>query len=179
MRSIQGAVSAPHWLWLSLASIASAFLLGLSAQVRFPLPFSPVPVTLQTFALITMSGLLKRHYALMMVAWYVLLGVLGIPVFAEGGGWNIITGATGGYLVGFFIAAGVVGYMVRTKASFIRTSGLCLLAAALVYLPGLLQLKLVTNAPWSNVLQMGLYPFLLGDIIKSIACGILLKRDIA
>ena len=154
-------------LTMSAASFACAVILGFSALVRIPIPGTPVPVTLQTFALLGCAGLLGRYYALQMVAWYVLLGLVGAPFFAGGSGYTHIIGATGGYIWGFFFAAAVVGFFGNTKRGLLSGIAIYLSAALVLYVPGLLQLKLVTGATWSATLAMGFYPFIIFDLVKA------------
>jgi len=156
-----------HVLVMSAASLCIAVLVGFSALVRFPIPGSPVPITLQTFALIAGAGFLKRGYALQMVAWYLLLGMVGAPFFAGGSGFSYAFGATGGYLIGFVAAAAIIGYAAPRAQSAWTKIALYLAAAAAIYVPGLVQLKLVTNASWTAALAMGVIPFIWFDLIKA------------
>lgn len=164
---------------LSTASLLCAVAIGFLALVKIPIPGTPVPLTLQTFALLAGAGLLGRGYALQMVGWYLVIGILGAPFFAGGtGGWVHLLGASGGYLVGFFLAAMLVGYLAG-KERPVWQNGLVFLAATLaIYIPGLLQLKLVTGAAWPQTLAMGLAPFIVGDIVKAAAAwgGVTLTR---
>jgi len=152
----------------SAASIACAVLLALSALVKFSVPGSPVPATLQTFALLALSGVLGRYYALQMVGWYVLLGILGAPFFAEGAGWQHLIGATGGYIWGFFLAAWVVSVLSQRTNNLRERVFVYMVAALALYIPGLLQLKAVTGDDWTGTLQMGLYPFVFVDMFKAL-----------
>jgi len=146
-------------------------LLGFSALVKIPVPGSPVPATLQTFTLLVCAGLLGRWYSMQMVGWYLILGLIGAPFFAQGSGFQYIFGATGGYLWGFFIAAGIVGFLYRRSSGWMNAFTIYIAAALAIYIPGLLQLKLVTGSTWQITLVMGLYPFVVVDLVKaSIAC---------
>ena len=154
---------------MSTLSLLGAIVLGLSALVKLPILGTPVPITLQTFALLTMAGMLTRYYAIQMVLWYIALGIVGIPFFANGAGLTYLTGATGGYLLGFIFAAILVGFFGSRQKTWISGIGIYMLAALCIYLPGIFQLKMVTQSTWSNALLMGFYPFILFDVIKAIA----------
>ena len=176
---------------LSLA-LGMACLVGLMAQARFVLPWSPVPVTGQTFAVLLAGVLLGRWWGGISMALYVGLGIAGVPWFQGlNGGLSYLAGPTGGYIVGFILAAFFLGYFtdkyVRSR-SFLSMLGLMLFANfILIYIPGLLQLGLWFNlvqgepASFSALLGMGLVPFIAGDITKAviaaaIARGVTPKR---
>lgn len=162
---------------MSAASLICAVVLGFSALVRIPIPGTPVPVTLQTFALLACAGLLTRYYAIQMVAWYLALGLMGAPFFAGGSGPSHLVGATGGYLWGFFLAAWVVGFFGR-RGGWIYSLAVYLVAAMVLYVPGLVQLKIVAGADWAGTFAMGLYPFIMADLIKAVAAfgGVRISR---
>jgi biotin transport system substrate-specific component len=156
---------------------AAAALTAVAAQWRFDLPFTPVPITGQTFAvLLTGAGLgWKLGAAGQML--YVAAGALGAPVFTEGaGGMDIIRGATGGYLIGFVFAAGLVGWMAehRQDRTFPTMFTAFILGSAVIYVFGVLGLMMATG--WSLVpaVEGGVVPFLLGDLVKASAAGLLL-----
>jgi len=96
-------------VWKLVLVLAGSALIALSAQVRFPLPFSPVPVTGQTFAVLLVAAALGRLGLASVIA-YLVEGAIGLPVFA-GGAFGVATmvGPTGGYLIGFALAAALVG----------------------------------------------------------------------
>ncbi len=148
---------------LALAGVA---LLSLSAQVRFPLPFTPVPVTGQTFAVLFLGASLGSRLAVGSVAGYWVVGACGMPVFNGGsGGWAIVSGPTGGYMFGFAAAAFVVGWFA--ERGWDRGKGILiplLLGEALIYAFGLPWLALFVGP--RHVLQAGLFPFIPGDAVK-------------
>jgi len=163
-------ISTNRILIMSTASLICAVILGFSALVRIPVPGTPVPVTLQTFALLAGAGLLGRYYSLQMVGWYLLLGLVGAPFFAGGGGYAHMIGAAGGYLWGFVLAAWVVGFFGR-REGWISSFAVYFAAALVLYVPGLIQLKIVTGADWARTFAMGFYPFIVADIVKAIAAS--------
>ncbi len=155
-------------LLMSALSLAFAITMGFSALVKIPLPGTPVPLTLQTFVLLAGAGVLTRWYALQMVLWYLLIGIVGAPFFAGGSGLTHLAGASGGYLIGFFFAAAIVGFSAERKMPAIAKASLYVMAALSVYVAGVVWLKFVTQAGWLNAVAMGVYPFVLIDVVKAI-----------
>lgn len=159
---------------LSLILLGSLFV-ALTAQVSMPLPFSPVPITGQTLAVLLVGMALgSRRGALALLA-YLAEGVAGLPVFAEArAGVGVLLGPTGGYLAGFLAAAWVVGTLA--ERGFDRSLPKTLLAMAagnlVIYALGLAWLAQFTGA--AGVLAAGLYPFLVGDAVKAVAAALLL-----
>ena len=155
-----------------------ACIAGLLAQVRFIIPWSPVPITGQTFAVLLAGVLLGRWWGGASLAIYGGLGAAGVPWFA---GWASGMGATGGYIIGFILAALFLGYFtdkyVRSR-SFLSMLVLMLFANfVLIYVPGVLWLGLWLNvvkgepATFITLLGMGVFPFIVGDIIKTVAAA--------
>ena len=172
-------LSIPRKLVLALAV---AGLAGLLAQVRFVVPFSPVPITGQTFAVLLAGVVLGRRWGGASMAIYAALGVMGLPWFS---GWTSGLGATGGYLIGFILATLFLGYFtdkyVRARG-FFGMVGLMLMANfVFIYIPGLIWLGLWLNlvsgsqAGIAAVIAMGAAPFVVGDIIKTVAAAVTAK----
>ncbi len=162
--------------------IGGSLLIGLSAQLAVRLPFSPVPVTAQTFAVLMIGALFGSRRGWVTILLYVIEGTAGLPVFAMGqGGAAVLLGPRGGYLVGFIAAAYVVGLLA--EKGWDRRIGTTILAMlfgdALIYavaLSWLFCLRWVFRVPIGagSVLAIGLYPFIVGDILKIILAVILL-----
>jgi len=161
--------------WKLVLALGIAGLIGLLAQVRLPIPWSPVPVTGQTFAVLLAGVLLGRWWGGVSITIYAGLGFAGLPWFS---GWSSGLGATGGYIIGFILAALFLGYFtdkyIRARG-FLSMLGLMLLANfVLIYIPGLIWLGLWLNmvsgtpATVATVVTMGAIPFIAGDIIKAI-----------
>lgn len=151
---------------------AGSLLLALSARVAVPLPFSPVPITGQTLAVLALAGLLGRRSA-GSVALYLGAGAAGLPVFAARGAG--LAGPTGGYLLGFVAAAWLGGWLTeRSGRSCLRLALALVLAQAAIYACGLLWLS--RFVPASRLLVAGLYPFLIGDAYKLVAAFFLVWR---
>ena len=168
-------LSIPKKLALALGIAA---LTGLLAQVRIPLPGNLVPITGQTFAVLLAGILLGRWWGSASMAMYAGLGFAGVPWFA---GWASGLGATGGYIIGFMLAALFLGHFtdkyIRSR-SFFSMLGLMLFANfILIYVPGLIWLGLWlksvagTPIPFAGLLGMGALPFIVGDIIKAVTAA--------
>jgi biotin transport system substrate-specific component len=160
------------------AALAVGFALftALMAQLVIPLPFTPVPITGQTFAVLLTGALLGSRLGVASMALYVVLGTIGLPFFAGGAhGVHVVFGATGGYLLGFIVADFVVGRLAerRWDRSLQRSLPAMLAGEAVIYAFGLLGLGLALHWP-ANLLQLGLIPFLLGDAIKLVAAALVL-----
>jgi biotin transport system substrate-specific component len=163
-------------------ALAGAALTGLAAQVRIPLPFTPVPITLQTLAVLLTGVLLGARWGGASQGLYAGLGVAGVPWFA---GWSAglgrLFGPTGGYIVGFVLAAAFVGFLTDRYARAREPAGLLavLLVANFVvvygvglpWLYGWLALVQKASPTVAGVLELGLLPFVLGDLAKLLAAA--------
>jgi biotin transport system substrate-specific component len=162
------ALFAPKALWQrALLAVSGSLLVALMAQVSIPLPFTPVPITGQTFAVLLVGALLGSRHGALSVGLYLLEGALGLPVFAGGTvGIGRLLGPTGGYLLGFIAAAWVVGWLCEHGWDRrISTAALAMgIGNAIIYLFGLPWLAYFVGA--EKVLMAGLFPFILGDLIK-------------
>jgi biotin transport system substrate-specific component len=156
--------------------LAGALLIAAAAQVRFYLPNNPVPFTGQTFAVLLVGGALGFRRAVGSTALYVLLGVVGLPVFAGGThGIGIVTGVTGGYLAGFVLGAAVVGRLAELgwDRNVLGSIGAMILGSALIYVVGVPWLAVAAGQPLDWAIANGLTPFLVGDTLKlALAAGL-------
>ncbi|GAK55830.1 BioY protein [Candidatus Vecturithrix granuli] len=160
----------------SLLVIATSLLLALSAQVGFPLPFSPVPVTFQTFVVLAAGAVLGSRLGALSVLVYLTEGMIGLPFFAKGAaGIAYLRGATGGYLLGFVAAAFVVGLLVeRGWGRKVSTAMMAMgIGNVVLYVFGIAWLQTILNISTTKALFLGLYPFIAGDLYK-IGIGALL-----
>ena len=148
---------------------AGTLLLALCAQLVIHLPFTPVPVTGQTFGVLLVAAALGWERGLMSVLAYVGLGAAGLPVFAD-----VSSPASYGYLIGFALAALVVGWLAeRGLDRHLGTSILAMLAGEVaIYLGGLPWLAHFVG--WNNVVALGFVPFIPGDAAKLAAAARLL-----
>jgi biotin transport system substrate-specific component len=157
--------------------VGAALLTAASAQLVIPLPFSPVPISGQTFAVLLTAAALGPLRAVAAQGLYLLMAGVGLPFFAGAeSGWHHFAGATGGYLVGFLVAAWVVGALARRGLDRSPHGTFVAFAAgtAIIYALGLPWLAVVTGGSLSQVLAWGLWPFLIGDALKALlAAGLL------
>jgi biotin transport system substrate-specific component len=167
-------------------ALGMALITGILAQIVIPLPWTPVPLTAQTFAVLISGVILGRYWGGLSQILYVGIGIAGVPWFAEmTGGFETLFCASGGYLIGFILTALFLGYFtdkyIRSR-SFISMLGLISLANfTLIYIPGLIGL-----AAWMYLVQgsmpdlwtllaLGFIPFLIGDTFKIIGAASLAK----
>lgn len=151
---------------LTLMLTFNALLIA-SAYIQIPLPFSPVPITAQTMAVLACGLFLGPVAGSLTVLAYLVEGALGLPVFAGGtAGLVKFFGPTGGYLAGFVLAAFVVGHLSERLGSMTYTRLLIILTcgSALIFSTGLIGLAVF--APQGNLLEIGLFPFLPGALVK-------------
>lgn len=145
------------------------------SYLSFTLPFSPVPITGQTFGILLIAMALGRVRGLAVVMAYLLEGAVGLPVFA-GGSAGIVkfVGPTGGYLVGFAVSAYVVGYLADKgwDKSFTKTTIAMILGTALIFITGLAQLSFFV--PSEILFEMGFIPFIPGAIVKIAVASVIL-----
>lgn len=159
-----------------------SLLIALSAQISFRLPFSPVPITGQTFAILMAGALLGANRGALCVLAYLFEGAIGLPVFAGGGAGIIwLFGPTGGYLVGFVAAAWAVGKLCERgwDRNIISTVCCMIIGNICLYSCGVLWLSYLAWAGnsglnLSQILTAGVYPFVVGEVIKMILAAVML-----
>ncbi|MET9765969.1 biotin transporter BioY [Streptomyces sp. NPDC006415] len=154
--------------------LGGAALTGIAAQIAVPVPGSPVPVTGQTFAALLIGTALGARRGFLSLALYVLVGMAGMPWFAEASsGWSM---PSLGYVFGMLLAATVVGALARRGGdrSVLRTAGTMVLGSAIIYAIGVPYLALSTGMSLTAAVAAGLTPFLIGDALKAaLAMGLL------
>jgi len=151
-----------------LLVVGASLVTAAAAQVAFPLPFSPVPITGQTFAVLLSGAVLGPRRAFLAQALYLLEGAMGLPVFAGGAsGVHVLLGPTAGYLFAFPLAAATTGALaVRGwDRNFVTMFGAMLLGSSVIFASGVA--LLARFVPANHVLQSGLLPFLPGDLVKA------------
>ena len=166
-------------LWV----IGFSLLTGGLAHVKIPLPFTPVPITGQTFAVLLAGAALGSRRAFLSQALYLAEGAAGLPVFA-GGASSIahLLGPTGGYLWSYPLAAALVGWLVERGASrnTWKLAGTLVLADAMILISGSVWLHHFFHVPYREALLLGFYPFAIGDTLKVALVGVslppILKR---
>ncbi len=155
--------------------VGGAVTLALSAQLAFHLPFSPVPITGQTFAVLLVGALLGSVRGGMVVLLYLAEGLSGLPVFAGGGaGPVILMGPTGGYLLGFIPAVLIVGFLAERgwDRRFLTTLAAMTAGTVAIFVCGLTWLAIL-QLP-DSLLTIGFWPFVPGAILKIVAAALLL-----
>lgn len=171
-----GALASP-WIHSRLLSaslvLVFAVLTAVGALIRIPLPFTPVPLTLQTFFVLLGAALLGARRGFASQATYLGLGAAGLPVFAGGAASLALLGPTGGYLMGFAVASLLTGTLIRGPRgnSLFWTAGAMSLGLGVIYLLGTVQLAILTGASFPAAISMGVAPFLLGDVMKLAAAA--------
>jgi len=167
---------AADWLGDLVLILLGALFVAALAQVEIPLPFTPVPITGQTFGVLLVGAALGAKRGAVALAFYLAMGVFGLPFFAGGAhGWNIVSGATGGYLIGFVLAAYIIGLLAeRGLERSVRTSLIpFLVGTIIIYVCGVAWLAIVLGS-LSKAIAAGLLPFLIGDAIKLLAASLTL-----
>jgi biotin transport system substrate-specific component len=149
-------------------------LTAVGAQIQFPLPFSPVPIVLSNFVALLAGLVLGPRRGATSQLVYVLLGAVGVPVFAGfRGGPQILVGPTGGYLVGFVLAAAITGALGERPAGFSRAAAAAAAGAVVIYITGVPWLALTVGIPLQRAVVLGVAPFLPGDAVKVVVAGML------
>jgi biotin transport system substrate-specific component len=148
---------------------AGAALTGLAAQLAVPL--WPVPITGQTLAVLLVGASLGAIRGAISLALYAVLGIVGLPVFSDGAsGFNVVAGPTGGYIIGFIFAAALTGWLAQRQWDHQILRGIASFAAGtvVVFAFGLPWLAFSLGLDLATTLQLGLYPFIVGGIVKAL-----------
>ena len=165
-----------EWLRSLFLIVLGSLLLAALAQIQIVLPFTPVPITGQTFGVLLIAAALGSKRGATAMLLYITEGALGLPFFAGGAsGLGILTGATAGYLVGFIVAAYVIGQLAeRGLERNVRTSLIpFLVGTVIIYVCGVTWLSIVLGS-LNKAITLGVLPFLIGDALKLIAAGLVL-----
>ena len=159
--------------------VGGALFTALAAQVVVHLGFTPVPLTGQTFAVLSVGSALGARRAMASQFLYWLLGAVGLPFYADAsGGWEKASGATFGYFIGFVLAAGIVGWFAdnRQDRNFMTSMSAMTLSMVVVYFLGAAWLAHSINVPVAtgptNAISLGVTPFIVGDVIKMVLAGL-------
>lgn len=148
----------------ALIILGMSFLIALAAPISIPLPFTPVPIVLQNTLILSLSVLFGAKRTMLAVIGFLLQGALGLPVFATCvGGFSYLLSSNAGYLLGYIIAAGVVGFLSRS-ASKNHLFWILSIGDGIIYLFGAIWLAAFIG--WTQAMILGVLPFFCGDIIK-------------
>ena len=168
-------ISAPRVAWNTVLAVVSASaLVAICAHIAVPLGFTPVPVTMQTFAVLLLGLLFGPGPAFACLALYLMEGAVGLPVFSPHGpgGMAQMLGPTGGYLLSYPFAAAVASVLYRRgRRSFVAAIAASGLASILILAAGASWLALLTHAKLSVVFAQSVAPFLAGDAVKILAAA--------
>jgi len=156
--------------WIVLM-VASSLLVAICAQIQIPL--QPVPITMQTYAALVVGMAYGTRLGAATLLLYLVEGVIGLPVFA-GYTSGLLALASGGYIIGFVLAAGVVGWLAERgwDRNAVTTALAMLIGNIVIYVPGLLWLSTFVGS--EKTLGYGLTPFILGDLLKLALAAVLM-----
>ncbi|HEB12252.1 MAG TPA: biotin transporter BioY [Actinobacteria bacterium] len=159
---------------LSLTAMFAA-LTAIGAWITIPI--QPVPFTFQVLIVLLAGALLGSLKGGLSQIVYVLLGVVGLPVFAGGAsGPGVLVGPSGGYIIGFVVAAFVIGAICEVVRSFWGTLGAMVIGMVIIYAFGVVQLMIVLNLNFPEALSLGVFPFVPFDLIKALIAVSLVGR---
>jgi biotin transport system substrate-specific component len=154
-----------------------AALTALCAQVSIPVPGTPVPITGQTFAVMLVATSLGLRRGVASIGLYLLLGLIGVPVYSDAShGWHVITGATGGYLIGFLLAAAIMGWAAERgwDRTPLKALPVFLLGQLVIFGFGVPWLAVVAHLGPSAAVAAGFTPFIVGGLVKGALASALL-----
>jgi len=158
------------WVKKSLFCLGMATITGICAQIRIPLPFTPVPITGQVLTVLLAGVLLGRLYGGLSMLLYLLLGSAGVPWFAGASG-GLPIGPTAGYIVGFIPAALFIGWATQRyhkTHQFLPLIGLMMIAVFIIYFFGAVNFALLMKTDFSQTIGMAVIPFIPGDFFKAL-----------
>jgi len=159
----------------AILAVSFAVLTALAAQVKFYIPFTPVPFTLQVFPVLLAGAFLGKYYGSASQLMYLSMGLAGLPVFANmRGGYAVLLGPTGGYIIGFVFAAFVVGHLIHSKRNARSTPKMILAMAAgigVIYIFGAGYLAILFGLSVREAFVMGVLPFIGVDLLKLAAAS--------
>jgi biotin transport system substrate-specific component len=159
--------------------IGASFFVALCARVTLPLPFTPVPLTLQNFAVLLVGLVLGSRRGFAALGLYLVEGAMGLPVFNPigPGGLAQLLGPTGGYLIAYPVVAFLAGWLwERGSKHFTRAFISVIAAEVLLFAAGVSWLVLLLHVPFARAAQFGFYPFVFAEVIKVMSAAALAMR---
>ncbi len=184
-RSVTQAVARERWAlaWNSplvkvLAVVGASLFVALCARFSMPLPFTPVPLTLQNFAVLVVGMLLGARLGFAALALYLAEGALGLPVFSPTGPGGIaqLLGPTGGYLVAYPAAAFLAGWIFSLRRNFIFGTIAGIAAEVLLFACGVAWLMVLFQRDFAHAAVVGLYPFVAAEVMKILFAAAIASR---
>jgi len=162
----------------ALLLASASLLVALCARFTLPLPGTPVPLTLQNFAVILVGLLLGARRGALALGLYLLEGAAGVPVFnpTGPGGLAQLLGPTGGYLISYPLAAFVAGWLSRRKPGFFPALRAAVVAELLLFAAGISWLMILLRVPFARAAVFGLYPFVFAEIMKVMSAAAIAVR---
>ncbi len=152
---------------ISLCSMGVVFLV-IGSYLSIPLPFTRVPFTLQVFSLFLISLIFTPKESFFIVLSYLVLGLIGFPVFAGGrGGIDVLLGPTGGYLWGFLVSAPLISLISKNNKNIIKILGM-ILGLIIIYALGSVWLMNFMKISYHKALVLGVFPFIPFDLLKGV-----------
>ena len=170
--------NSPNLRKMVFASLFAA-MTAVGAYIKIPIPIGPVPLTLQVLFVLLAGIMLKSKWGTISMVVYLLLGIVGLPVFAGGAsGLGVLFGPTGGYLIGFVAAAYVIGFLgdLVGTSNILRNAVYMTIGLGVIYLFGVTQLAIVANLTPMQAIGAGMLPFLIGDILKIAAAAYIASK---
>jgi biotin transport system substrate-specific component len=153
----------------ALLILGGAGFVGLMAQISVRIGFTPVPITGQTFAVLLVGAAYGSMLGAATLFAYLVLGVIGVPLYADHKhGWEVFSGATGGYIFGFIVAAAVTGALAERgwDKRFSSSIAAMLTGSVIIYASGSIWLHHFLHVSWNTTFVDGVYPFIPGDLVK-------------
>ncbi len=153
----------------ALLILGGAAFVGLMAQISVRIGFTPVPITGQTFAVLLVGAAYGSMLGAATLFAYLVLGAIGVPLYADHKhGWDVFSGATGGYIVGFIVAAAVTGALAERgwDKKFSSSIAAMLTGSVIIYACGSIWLHHFLHVNWNTTFVDGVYPFIPGDLVK-------------
>ncbi len=148
--------------------LLASFVICLSGHISIPLWFTPVPIATQNSAVLLVAALLGARRGAAAIFAFLAQGVFGLPVFSNGAsGFSYLIGSTGGYLIGYLVAGFVVGYIAEKRSTIASAVGALASGNAIVYFCGASYLAAFVGV--SKAFALGIAPFIIGDLVKSLA----------
>lgn len=154
-----------------------AAILCVSSYINIPLPISPVPITAQVLVVYMTALLLKPKQAVITITVWLLLGIVGLPVFSGGrGGFGILAGPTGGFAISYLLAVFLVAFLCeKCKKNYQKLLILMGVGIPVIYIVGVPWMKFVTGVDWPAAFVTGALPFLPWDVVKALAAVFIVK----